>query len=268
MKATPRRSSPEMTEWISPSAFPDLPLNAVHIWRASLEIDRETQEKYARVLSDEERARAERFVHERDRISYIASHGFLRELLARYLECRPNTIEFTAGPHGKPAVSQPRSPFALGFNLSHAHGVGVAAVVRGREIGVDVEKIRPDFAGEEIAQRYFSEAEIAELKQVPREQRATAFFLCWTRKEAYVKALGEGLRFPLDRFSVSLTPGGPIQLRADDASRWGIRGFEVPTTSGMTHVGAVVCEGDDWTIQHLDWGGFENGQPKRSPQTL
>jgi 4'-phosphopantetheinyl transferase len=257
MKSMPRSASPEMTEWILPAAFPNLAANTVHIWRASLEIDRETLGKYARVLSDEERARAERFVHERDRVSYIASHGFLRELLARYLDCRPEGLEFAAGAHGKPAISAPGPALGLSFNLSHAHGVGVAAIVRGREIGVDVEKIRPEFAGEEIAERYFSAAEIAELKQLPQEQRATAFFLCWTRKEAYVKALGEGLRFPLDRFSVSLTPGGPVQLLAGDAGRWGIRSFEAPTSAGMTHVGAVVCEGKDWTAQLLEWGEFE-----------
>ncbi len=246
-----------MTDWILPAAFPELPAKAVHIWRASLEISRETQEKYAGVLTDFERARAERFIHERDRVSYIASHGFLRELLARYLDCPPERLEFSAGPHGKPAISRPDSPVALCFNLSHAHGVGVAAIARGRAIGVDVEKIRPEFAGEEIAERYFSEAEIAELKQVRLEQRVMAFFLCWTRKEAYVKALGEGLRFPLDGFSVSLTPGEPVRLRADDAGRWGIQSFEAPTNSGMTHVGAVVCEGNDWTARYLEWRNFE-----------
>jgi 4'-phosphopantetheinyl transferase len=137
--------------------------------------------------------------------------------------------------------------------LTHAHGVGAAAIVRSREIGVDIEKIRPEFASEAVAERHFAPAEVEELKRLPTEQRAAAFFLCWTRKEAYVKALGEGLRYPLDRFSVSLTPGGPVQLLSDDAARWGIRSFEAPTASGTTHVGAVVCEGRDWTVQYLDW---------------
>jgi 4'-phosphopantetheinyl transferase len=246
-----------MTNWVSPREFPVLPANAVHVWRASLDIDRATQEKCASLLSNEERERAERFVVERDRISYVAAHGFLRDVLARYLACEPDAIQFSNDPHGKPAISDPQSPNSLAFNLSHSHGVGVVAITRGREIGVDVENIRPEFASEAVAKRYFSAQEVDELERLALERRAEGFFLCWTRKEAYVKALGEGLRIPLDSFSVSLTPGEPAQLHAKDAGRWGIQTFQVSTAHEMTHVGAVVCEGKDWAVEYLDWGEFE-----------
>jgi 4'-phosphopantetheinyl transferase len=121
---------------------------------------------------------------------------------------------------------------------------------------VDVEKIRPEFAGDEIAKRYFSVEEVVELGRLPVESRAEAFFRCWTRKEAYVKALGEGLRFPLDKFSVSLAKVDQVHLSAEDAHRWSIRSFEPPGRFAKTHVGAVVCEGVNWSVQHFDWESF------------
>jgi 4'-phosphopantetheinyl transferase len=248
-----------MTDWFSPIAFPTLTANAVHVWRVSLDVDRETREQYARLLSADERERAARFLLERDRNSFVAAHGMLRGLLAGYLQCTAEGIRFSYGAYGKPAVSHPRSPDPLTFNLSHSHGLAVVAIVRAREIGVDVEKIRPEFASEEVAERYFSSAETDELRRLPVERRAEGFFRCWTRKEAYVKALGEGLRIPLDKFSVSLAPGEPVQLRAEDAHRWSIRSFEPSTGAGVTHVGAVVCEGNDWIVQYLDWEGLEDG---------
>ena len=257
---------PSMTQtkdWFRPDAFLVLPQNVVHVWGAALDVDRETQEKCVGVLSENERSRAERFVLERDRTSFIAAHGILRALLARYLGCTAEGIQFTYGPYGKPAISHPQAPYPLSFNLSHSHGLAAVAVVRNREIGVDVEKIRPEFAGEDIAKRYFSPTEVAELRRLPEERRAEGFFLCWTRKEAYVKALGEGLHFPLDGFSVSLTPGEPVRLRAEDSIRWSIQSFAPSRPSGVTHVGAVVCEGNDWTVQQLDWAGFGEARGER-----
>jgi 4'-phosphopantetheinyl transferase len=240
-------------DWSTPAAFPILPANTVHVWCAALGVDGETLKACAAVLSASERSRAERFVLERDKISFIAAHGILRTLLARYLGCAAEAIQFTNGVHGKPAVSYPTLPYVLSFNLSHAHGLAAVAIVRDRQIGVDVEKIRPEFAGDEIAKRYFSAEEVAELGRLPAELRAEMFFRCWTRKEAYVKALGEGLRFPLDKFSVSLTSDEQVKLRAEDAHRWSIRSFEPPGRFAKTHAGAVVCEGADWSVQHLDW---------------
>jgi 4'-phosphopantetheinyl transferase len=245
-----------MTDRLATNASIDLPANTVHVWRAALDVDRDTYDAYNSLLSAEEKTRAARFFREKDRIAYVAAHGILRSLLGRYLGCEPAAIQFNAGSNGKPAVALPQ---AVSFNLSHSHGLAAVAFVRNREIGLDIEKIRPEFASEAVAERFFSAGEVAELRRLPAERRAVGFFLCWTRKEAYVKALSEGLRFPLDKFSVSLTPGEPVQLRADDSERWSIQSFDASVSAPTTHVGAVVCEGKDWAMEILDWRGFEGG---------
>jgi 4'-phosphopantetheinyl transferase len=241
------------TEWLRPHALPPLTKTSVHIWCASLEINPKTEKRLAVTLSEDEKARADRFILKRDRDSFIASHGILRDLLARYSGYNPNAIEYVFGPHGKPSVSSPGDFHPVHFNLSHSHGIAVVAITRDRELGVDVEKIRQQVAGSQIAERYFSSQEIIELRGLPVSQQAEGFFLCWTRKEAYVKALGEGLRFPLDGFSVSLTPGEPVQLHAEDAHRWSIQSFEPSKLAASRHVAAVVCEGTDWTAKYLEW---------------
>ena len=124
------------------------------------------------------------------------------------------------------------------FNMAHSQGLAAFAFALDRELGIDVEMIRSDFGGEEIAQRYFSRDEVAELMSMPSEMRAEAFFLCWSRKEAYIKARGQGLQISLASFSVSLTPGQPERLRADDASRWELRSFQPQEN----YAGAIIAE--------------------------
>jgi 4'-phosphopantetheinyl transferase len=256
------------TEWLRPHALPALTKTSVHIWRGSLEIDAETEKRLAVTLSEDEKARADRFILKRDRDSFIASHGILRDLLSRYLGCDPSATKYVFGAHGKPAVCGTGSVHPLRFNLSHSHGIAVVAIASDRELGVDVEEIRPQFAGGPIAERYFSSQEIIELQNLPVGQQAEGFFLCWTRKEAYVKALGEGLRFPLDGFSVSLTPDEPAQLHADDANRWSIQSFEPSKLPGSRHVAALVCEGTDWTAEYLEWTVCEGAGRERWPEKL
>ncbi|HTS12529.1 MAG TPA: 4'-phosphopantetheinyl transferase superfamily protein [Candidatus Limnocylindrales bacterium] len=140
-------------------------------------------------------------------------------------------------------------PHPLCFNLSHSHGLALVAICREREVGVDVELIRPEFGGEEIARRYFSQREVDELKRLPPELQAEGFFLCWTRKEAYIKAKGDGLHIPLDSFDVSLTPGLPPLLNSADGFRWSLRSL----APGAGYVGAVVSEGRDWKLRLLSW---------------
>ncbi len=135
------------------------------------------------------------------------------------------------------------------FNISHSHGLAVLAFARNREIGIDLEPIRPEFAGEEIAERYFSAQELAELRALPAALRPEGFFLCWTRKEAYVKARGLGLQVPLDSFSVSLTPGQPEILQSVDSARWSLRSF----APAPNFVAAIVEEGQDWHPRYWNW---------------
>jgi 4'-phosphopantetheinyl transferase len=201
-------------------------------------------------LAEDERLRAGRFIFERDRNSFVAARGILRDLLGGYIGCRPETIAFVYGPRGKPALAnQSQSPSPLSFNLSHAHGLALIGIGREREIGVDVELIRPEFAGEEIAKRYFSPKEIDELGKLPAELRADGFFLCWTRKEAYIKAKGDGLHIPLESFDVSLTPGLPARLNSADQARWSLRSL----APEPDYAAAMVAEGYDWQLRQWSW---------------
>jgi 4'-phosphopantetheinyl transferase len=224
------------------------------VWRASLAIDAAILRQLEGTLRDDERARAKRFIVERDRNHFVAARGMLRSLLGRYLECAPESVEFAYGPHGKPVLANSGDPHPLCFNLSHSHGLVLIGVAHKREIGVDVELIRPEVAGEEIARRYFSEKEFEELCALPSELRAERFFLCWTQKEAYIKAKGDGLHVPLKSFTVSLNPGAQQVLMSADLREWCLRSCE-PQAG---YVGAVATEGTDIQVRYIAWApGWE-----------
>jgi 4'-phosphopantetheinyl transferase len=156
------------------------------------------------VLSAEEKARAARFVYERDRQRFRRRRVRLRQILGAYLSCEPGVISFVAGEHGKPFL-HPGHSSNLQFNLSHSEDMAVLAVTHGVEVGVDVEWMRA--VEERIAERFFSAAEQTALRNLPPESATRGFFECWTSKEAFVKARGTGLSLPLDSFDVSLGPG-------------------------------------------------------------
>ncbi|MFN4259646.1 MAG: 4'-phosphopantetheinyl transferase family protein [Gemmataceae bacterium] len=221
---------------------PPLTPGVVQVWSAA-------QDGYADwrawlpLLTAEERRKAERFHFERDRRRFAVCRGLLRVLLSRYLDMPPTAIALTYGNHGKPALACQR----VRFNVSHSHGWALLAFTLDREIGVDLEKLRPLRNAEGLARRFFAPREAAVLLGLPEAERLAAFFRCWTRKEAYIKAIGTGLACPLDQFAVTLAPGEPAQLlwvanRADEVARW-----------SMTHldpapgfVAALIAEGHDW----------------------
>jgi 4'-phosphopantetheinyl transferase len=237
------------TVWTTPSKDLRLSENEIHLWRASLEdIEWTVLHRLEATLNAEEKSRATRFHFSRDRDHFVASRGILRELLGSYLKHPASELEFRYGPQDKPALrTNGESP--IRFNLSHSHGLAVYAISVGREVGIDVEMIRPDFAGDEIAERYFSQTELKELRALPPEMKAEGFFNCWTRKEAYVKAHGAGLQIPLEGFNVSLTPEKPEKLESSDCSRWSLYSFQ----PAPQYVGAVVGEGRDWRLRCWEW---------------
>lgn len=236
---TPQNWEIIAAESLRNAAAPPLASGEVHIWRASQTVEPAVLARLHALLDPAEKARAERFIFHRDRNRFVVARGILRELLAAYMGCAPTQVGFDYGPQGKPSL-RAAHPFAqrIRFNASHSHGLAAFAFALDRELGIDVELIRSDFGGEEIAQRFFSSDEVAELMSLPEETRAEAFFLCWTRKEAYIKARSEGLQIPLASFSVSLTPGQAEQLRAADASRWELRSFR----PREDYAGALVAE--------------------------
>lgn len=164
------------------------------------------------VLSHGERQRARRFVLGRDRRRFVVGRARLREMLGARLGSRPESIELTYGAGGKPAIA-PSVPCAdLRFNLSHSGDLAVYAFAYGREVGVDVEAVRALRDADRIAARFFSPREFREYLALRPCDRPLGFFNCWTRKEAFIKALGEGLSHPLGRFDVSLGPCEPARI--------------------------------------------------------
>lgn len=231
--------------WSKSSGTPTLSNNEVHIWRAWLDAQPADYLHLREILSQDEIDRANRFVFPRDRDHFIVARGKLREFLGSYLRLPPQSLRFDARKFGKPCL---RDQQDLHFNLTHSYGLALYAFASEREVGIDAEKIRPDFGGEEIAKRYFSEAEQEEFRELPAELRATAFFLCWTRKEAYIKAHGDGLQIPLASFDVSLTPGKPETLRTADQQRWNLHSF----TPASGYAAAIISGGDAPSIRFWD----------------
>jgi len=226
----------------------------VHVWRANLDKAPSQIQGFFHNLAADERARAERFYFERDREHFIGARGVLRAILGCYLNRMPECLSFRYGSHGKPALAGESDGGTIRFSVSHSHGVALYAVTRGREVGIDLERIRFDVAVAEIAERFFSRREAAMLRTLPSEVQRQAFFRCWTRKEAYIKARGEGLSLALDQFDVSLAPGEPeatLGTRRDpsEASRWSLQ--ELIPAPG--YVAALAAEGQGWRLTCWQW---------------
>jgi 4'-phosphopantetheinyl transferase len=224
-----------------PCPAPPLAASEAHLWLAALETPAQDLARYAVLLSPDERERAARFHFERDQRHYIAARGILRLLLAHYTASPADKIRFSYNAHGKPSLT---SDHPCRFNVGHSHGWGIFGFILERDVGVDVERIRADFAGEDIAQRFFSPAETAALRTVPQPARTKAFFDCWTRKEAFIKAKGLGVFLGLHTFAVSLKPDEPPALLwhesdPEASARWTM--LELQTPEG--YVGAAAIEG-------------------------
>ena len=219
--------------------------DAVDIVTVRLDLEPETVSALAARLSDAERQRAGRFAFDRDRRRFIVARGRLRELLAPRLGVRPESVELVYGQRGKPALAQWFAGSGWRFNVSHSSEVAVYAFSRGREIGVDVEAVRALRDPDDIAACFFSRRENAAYRALDPRDRQTGFFNCWTRKEAFIKALGDGLCHPLDRFDVSLAPGEPARiLRVEDTpgTECGWRLDSFSPAAGF--VAAVVTQDD------------------------
>jgi 4'-phosphopantetheinyl transferase len=248
------RGSPAVdSSWGSPPHVPTLTTEDVHVWRLHSALSPRDILALRCLLSADELARTKRFRFPLDRQRFIAVRGALRQILARYLDMEAHQIRFHYGPQGKPSLSGQGEPghseqLQLHFSLSHAADLALVAVARGRRVGVDIESVSPDISGEVVA-RCFSGSERDQLHALPAHIRHVAFFNCWTRKEAYLKARGEGLSLPLDQFDVSLAPGVDVRLLRsagdpEEASRWLL--VELAPGPGLAAALAVeaVIEGD------------------------
>jgi len=231
----------------------DTPLadGEIHLWRASLMQTPDVLDALHALLAPEESAKAARYHFRRDRDHYVAARGLLRRLLGLYLARPPESLNFSYNAYGKPSLDGAGD---VRFNLSHSHELALYAFARGRDIGVDIEHMRAEFAGDDIAARFFSAREVEMLHALPEATRTRAFFNCWTRKEAYIKARGEGLSHPLDAFDVSLIPGEPAALlgtRGDprELARWSLYALD----AGDAYAAAVAVEGTAHTLRLRQW---------------
>jgi 4'-phosphopantetheinyl transferase len=231
-----------------------LDCHEVHVWRATLDQSPPKIQGFLHTLAPDEQARASRFYFAKDREHFIVARGVLRAVLGCYLHRAPEELTFCYGDHGKPGVAQQSDADAIRFNVSHSHGLALYAVTRGRHVGIDIEHIRFDLAVAEIAERFFSRREVAMLLALPTEVQRQAFFRCWTRKEAYIKALGEGLSLPLDQFDLPPAAGEPdtafgAQRDPSDATRWSLQ--ELAPASG--YAASLAVEGHDWRLACWQW---------------
>ena len=212
-------------KWFPPPLDLTLENDEVHVWQADLGLGLDDLDRLQLLLAPDERHRAAKFHFERDRNRYAAARGLLRLILSTYLRERPESIQLTYSAYGKPFLHL-RYDDRIEFNVSHSQGLALYAVSCCAPVGIDVESIRPDLQWREIAERYFSALEVKTLFQLPEVQQQQAFFNCWTRKEAYIKAEGQGLSIPLNQFDVSVAPDEPVALlrtsESSEASQWSL----------------------------------------------
>ena len=205
----------------------------VDIWLISTELGEEQVQVYRQSLTQAELARAQMFKPASKYREYIVTRGLLRQALSRVSGLDMAGIDFDCGEHGKPCLGTGEHGEAIAFNVSHSHGLALVALTLGGRLGVDLEKIRTEVEWRSLAQKYFSGAEARALDRYPRDSCMEAFFTCWTRKEAFVKALGAGIAYGLKEFDVSIDPDEAyaaltIRRREEDAARWLIKNIPVP----------------------------------------
>lgn len=228
----------------------DLPEGQVHIWKAALDVPAPVLRKLQQTLSEEELARADKFVFDRDRRHFIAGRGWLRFLLGSYLQTAPARIRLACEALGKPRLVASPGTQGLTFNLSHARGLALYALARTAAIGIDLEYMDPDFTWAPLAGRGFAPAELEALRTAPLSCQTALFYRTWVRKEAYAKALGLGLSLPFCRFDVSEAPGRPVK---DESARrpgepWRITDLE----AGAEYAAALAVPGRGWRISYRE----------------
>ena len=224
-----------------------LQTDTAHVWAVDLERETFDGHTLAETLSADEWMRADRFVYEKHRADFVVARGCLRAILAKYMDCKPGELAFFYGEHGKPALAPPWDKSQLRFNLSHSAGLALIAVSMRCEIGVDVEHLsRKVGQMKDIAKRYFAPGEYEQLCTLPREEQRQAFFCCWTRKEAYLKAKGAGLTYSLKNFEVSLGRKAELLwIKEGKIKDWTLRHLE----PAKGYVGAVAIAGKNVEVK-------------------
>lgn len=231
-------------------SFERLELNEIHVWIVSLKRSCVEMDRLYALLSTEEQERSIRYLHRPTRDQFVITRSSLRLILSGYMGVEPSRIHFAHGRTGKPLLAGG----GLHFNVSHSHELAVVAVTRRNELGIDLERVRSVPSHLEMAERYFSPGEAASLARLPPGARELAFYHTWTRKEAFLKALGLGLTHGLERFEVSVPPDDPARILhidgdPDAAKHWSI--LELYPEEG--YVGALAIEETNLRVKLLNF---------------
>ncbi len=225
----------------------------VHIWLVDIEKEACNHEYLSGLLSNNELERSKRFIFDKDKKRFIITHGILRLILSRYIHLDSKTIYFAREKKGKPVIKNPENN-DIRFNLSHSGKYIIYALTRGREVGIDIQYMKDMPDSDRIVKRFFSNKEINEYFELPAAIRKRAFFTCWTRKEALIKAIGEGLNMPLNSFSVSPNPGIKSKIEIHDGRfsgrQWSLEDVRL---NDMNYVSSIAVEGRGFKIIYWNW---------------
>lgn len=241
-----------MLNWHTPGPL-NLASGQLQVWRIALDVPPDVLSTFWVELSEAEQQRAGRFHTSQLRNRYITAHGALRRILAQYVHQPAAELQFSFSAYGKPSLI---SKSGLTFNLSHANAWALCVVACQQAVGVDIEQVQalPDL--ENVAQRFFSPRERQTLAALAETAKPLGFYHCWTRKEAFIKALGSGLSHPLDSFDVTLHPNEEarlIEIRSHTSAHWSLVHLE----PAPNYVGAVAAEGE---ITQLEGFTFDHTQ--------
>jgi 4'-phosphopantetheinyl transferase len=240
--------------WNNPPQTLTLSSNDIHIWRANLDLNIEQIEMFYQTLSADEKIRAERFHFNRHRNFFIAARGILRAILSRYADIEPHQLRFNYGTRGKPTIAESCGVENLEFNVSHSEEIALYGITSASEIGIDIEKVRSLADAEQIAKRFFSHQEFTWLNQLPVSQKEAAFFSLWTCKEAYLKAIGEGLAFGLDQFQISFdSKNSPEIISIQGNQQVGIPWVLQQLNPVLGYVGSVAVKVDNPCFSYWQW---------------
>jgi 4'-phosphopantetheinyl transferase len=234
--------------------MPTIAPGEVHVWTARPSSEGVSLVALEALLNPQEKSAAYRFVFERHRLNYIFAHGVLRQILGAYIDRPPGEIQFRHNAYGKPFLLEAGERERTQFNMSHSHGIVLVALTLDRRIGADVEQLRTLDSFPAIAQSNFTTQERAYISGFPPEQQQDAFYKCWTRKEAFIKAVGKGLSIPLNTFDASIPEGQPgrritAPKEAPDVESWWLSDLSAPEG----YAGAVAVEQQFDRLVYREW---------------
>lgn len=237
--------------WKSTKIKPKLKEGQIHLWRINISQLKPSIEKYWNILTEDEKIKAKKFRFKKDFNCSVIARGVLRELLGLYLNEAPNRLIFNYSSYKKPILEHPN---LIKFNVSHSNNSIIIAITKSTEVGVDVEFIKSNMEFDDIAASFFSNKEIQQLNTLNKKNRAIGFFNCWTRKEAFIKAEGSGLSFPLNKFSVSLKPNSKVELLE---TKWDFNEKKLWTLKSFNpypdYIGAVAVKSKIDDIQFFNY---------------